>query len=116
MNTRNIGSFYEEKAEIYLTEHNFTIIEKNFRCKMGEIDMIAIKDGILRFIEVKYRKDTKYGYALSAVSQQKQRKIQNAAMCFLNFHSKYNDIPCSFDVIAIQGDYIEYIFNAFNSF
>lgn len=116
MNRRNIGSFYEERAENYLIEHDFTIIEKNFRCKIGEIDVIAIKDGILRFIEVKYRKDTEYGYALSAVTRQKQRKIKNAAMWFLNAHSQYNDIPCSFDVIAIQGEHIEYIFNGFYSF
>ena len=64
MNRRNIGSLYEEMAVNYLKENEYTIVEQNFRCKAGEIDIIAFKDGILRFIEVKYRKDTIYGYAV----------------------------------------------------
>ena len=94
MNRRNIGSLYE----------------------IGEIDIIAIKDGILRFIEVKYRRDTKYGYPAMAVSYNKKRKIEGAALWFLNVHGEYMGMQCSFDVIAIHGDSIEYIYNAFNSF
>lgn len=54
MNKRNIGSLYEEKAVEYLKNNGFTVIVKNFRCPKGEIDIIAIKEDILRFIEVKY--------------------------------------------------------------
>lgn len=116
MNRRNIGSLYEEMAVNYLKENEYTIVEQNFRCKAGEIDIIAFKDGILRFIEVKYRKDTIYGYAVSAVSTHKKHRIEKAAMWYLNMHNEFQEMQCSFDVIAIQGNNIEYIFNSFSSF
>ena len=116
MNKRNIGSLYEEKAVEYLKDNGFTVIVKNFRCPKGEIDIIAIKEDILRFIEVKYRKNTEYGYAKEAVNKTKMNKIYNSAMWFITCNPVYSDTQCSFDVISIQGDNIEYIFNSFNSF
>ena len=56
MNTRVIGAFKEDIAISYLEENGFKIIERNFKCKIGEIDVIAKKDEVIRFIEIKYRK------------------------------------------------------------
>jgi len=80
MNKRNIGSLYEEKAVEYLKNNGFTVIVKNFRCPKGEIDIIAIKEDILRFIEVKYRKNTEYGYAKEAVNKTKMNKIRQCGL------------------------------------
>lgn len=115
MNTRSIGSFYEEKAVRYLSENGYILIERNFRCKTGEIDIIAIKDNILRFIEVKYRKDCDLGSPLFAVNNKKKLKIRRTAQWYLNSHIQYQNIQCSFDIIAITDFGIEYIFNGFGA-
>lgn len=115
MDKRKVGSLYEEKALLYLQENGFTILERNFRTKVGEIDIIAIKNNILRFIEVKYRNNDDFGHPLYAVSKSKQSKIYKAAQFYMNIHKDYYDVPCSFDVISIQGNNIEYIFNSFGA-
>ena len=82
---------------------------------MGEIDIIAEKDNIVRFIEVKYRENLEYGYAVEAVSKRKQEKIRKCAMWFLAERNIGDNICYSFDVIAIQGNGIEYIFNSYGA-
>lgn len=115
MNTRNIGGMNEEMAISYLVENNFQIVKQNYRCKVGEIDIIALKDNILRFIEVKYRKNDMYGSPLEAVNQRKQNKIMKAASWFLNENKQFENVQCSLDVIAITDNKIEYVFNSFGA-
>lgn len=99
----------------YLVENGFEIVERNYRCKIGEIDIIALKDNIIRFIEVKYRSSSDFGYALQAVSKTKQAKIIRVAQWFMKEHNMNEDIQCSFDVIAIQGNNVDYIFNSYGA-
>ena len=115
MNTRNIGGIYEEKTARYLKQNNFQIIRRNYWCKVGEIDIIAIKENILRFIEVKYRKNDLYGTPLEAVNKRKQNKIIKAASWFLTENKQYEHMQCSFDVMAVTDNRIEYIFNSFGA-
>ena len=56
MNKRKTGAVYEERAAAYLIQHGFQILEKNFYCRQGEIDLIGIHGEYLVFVEVKYRK------------------------------------------------------------
>lgn len=113
MNKRIIGGNKEEVAVAFLLENNYEIICRNFTCKSGEIDIIA-KDGkTLCFIEVKYRKNSRYGYAVESINIKKQQKIYRCANLYLmknnmDFYSNYR-----FDVVAIQGENIEIIKNAF---
>ena len=67
MNKRGRGSFYEEVCVEYLIKNGFDILHRNYRCKLGEIDIIAKKDDIIRFIEVKFRGSGSYGSALAGV-------------------------------------------------
>ena len=113
MNTRNVGSFYEKKAIEYLKKENFKIIASNYSCKIGEIDVIATKENTLHFIEIKYRKNLMYGNPLEAVNYKKQQKIYKTAMWFLNENQIFMDFQCSFDVIAITEEQIQYIYNCF---
>lgn len=115
MNTRKIGGINEEKAVMYLKQKNFQIIKQNYRCKVGEIDIIAIKENILRFIEVKYRKNNLYGTPLEAITTQKQKKIMKAASWFLKENVQFQNMQCSFDVMAVTDNQIEYIFNSFGA-
>ena len=73
MNKRQIGSVYELKASDYLTKKGYQIIERNYRYRIGEIDIIAIERDCLCFIEVKYRKNEKTGDPLEAVDKRKQQ-------------------------------------------
>lgn len=112
LNRRGRGSFYEDICVEYLCDNGFTIIKRNYRCKLGEIDIIAKKDGIVRFIEVKFRSNGSYGSALEAVDFRKQRRIMRAASCFLNEYG-LNDVQCSFDVMTVENNEARYYFNCY---
>jgi putative endonuclease len=97
-----IGSYGEELAAGYLAGRGYRILERNFRCKGGEVDLIALenKTGFLVFVEVKTRKDLSYGVPQLAVNQFKQRQISKAALTWLSISNKH-DRNARFDVVAI---------------
>lgn len=112
-NKRKIGSAYEEEAALCLKKRGWILLEKNFRCKCGEIDLI-LKDGeYLVFAEVKYRKKTVSGYGQEAVGKKKQSRILKTALWYLKLHHYPDDTPCRFDVISFLGNTIQIIENAF---
>lgn len=114
MYDKNKGFEYEKIAKSYLLQRNYKILEENFICRLGEIDVIASKNNILHFIEVKGRLNTDYGYPREAVNKQKQRRIISAAKYYFML-KKRDDFICQFDVIEIIADNkeINYIENAF---
>ena len=89
MNTRKIGTVQEQRVAGWLKQHGYDIVEHNFSCRFGEIDLIARKDGYLIFVEVKYRSNLGYGSPCEAVDHRKQKRISNAAAFYLR-HSKSN--------------------------
>lgn len=112
-NKRRTGADREQKAAAYLQGVGVKIIEKNFRCQLGEIDLIGIDGEYLVFIEVKYRKSKSCGEATEAVGIGKQRKICRVAD-YYRVRKKLSDNVCvRYDVVGIQGDKIEWIPNAF---
>ena len=112
-NKRAIGNIYEDEAAKYLEANNFMIIQRNFWCKIGEIDIIARKDGYIIFVEVKYRKNQTKGEPWEAVNNKKQQRIKNAAKYFLMLHHYQENTPCRFDVVTILGDQLYLYENAF---
>jgi putative endonuclease len=115
MNTRSVGAGEEELAANFLRDKGYFIIQKNYRVRQGEIDIVARDGGTIVFVEVKYRKDTKAGHPLEAVNFQKQRQICKTALFYLN-QNKINPetTPIRFDVIGILGTEITHIENAFS--
>ena len=114
MNTREVGTKKEEAACIYLAGNGIRIKERNFRCRRGEIDIIGYDGEYLLFIEVKYRKNgSDKGSALEAVGIGKQKKICRVADYYRMIHRCPLDMPIRFDVVAIDGDDIQWIKNAF---
>ena len=113
VNKRATGTDNEQRATEYLIDNGYSILERNFRNKTGEIDIIAKNDNLIVFVEVKYRSSKKYGYAVEAVSYRKQQIIRQVAMYYLTTRYKSYDIPCRFDVIGIDGTDITHIKNAF---
>ena len=106
-NKRQTGAYYEQAAGHYLEQLGYEILEYNYRCRSGEIDIIAKDGAYVVFCEVKYRADAR-----------KQNVIFRCAMYYLAEHH-LNDVPCRFDVIGIQGQdgsedaKVTYIKNAF---
>lgn len=113
MNTREIGARKEEIACSFLVKNGVTIRERNFRCKQGEIDIIGYDGEYLVFFEVKYRKDASKGSALEAVGYGKQQKICKVSDYYRMIHHCPFDTPVRYDVIAIDGEEIQWIQNAF---
>ena len=114
MNKREKGTVYENMAASYLEEKGYQILEKNFYSHFGEIDLIAKKEEVIIFVEVKYRKSTQKGYPQEAVTAQKCRRIIKSAQYYL-CRCGMTECTCRFDVIAILGDKITHIENAFDS-
>ena len=111
-NKRQIGTEKEKLAGAYLEKNGYEIIEYNFRCKQGEIDIVA-KDGeYLVFCEIKYRSNTKNGTPFEAVDYKKQRVISRCALFYIAKH-RINDVPCRFDVVSVTDKEIQVLKNAF---
>lgn len=81
--TRETGTLYEESAALYLERHGYRILEKNFRCQRGEIDLIAMDGEYLCFVEVKFRESSDCGGPFLAVDNKKQRRICQTALFIL---------------------------------
>lgn len=79
MNKRKKGSLYENRAAEFLERNSYEILEKNYYGRHGEIDLIALKDGQIVFIEVKYRETSEYGYGVESVDRKKAIKIYRTA-------------------------------------
>ncbi|MBQ8262418.1 MAG: YraN family protein [Lachnospiraceae bacterium] len=113
MNKRQVGGEYETKAVLYLEQQGLKILERNFRCRMGEIDIVA-KDGeFVVFTEVKWRKTSRSGSALQSVDWKKQRTICRTSDYYRMKNFLTENTPMRFDVVAIEGDELHWIKNAF---
>jgi putative endonuclease len=107
------GQAGEDQALAYLTQNGLTLVERNFRCKGGEIDLIMQAGGTLVFVEVRKRADSAYGGAAASVTARKQKRLITAAQVYLQ---RYRMPPaCRFDVVAIDGASIEWLKNAIES-
>lgn len=99
MKTDELGRFGEETAAHFLKEQGYRIIQRNFRCRLGEVDLIACNRDYIVFVEVKLRKSNRFGYAMEYVTAAKQRRIIKAASCWLV--SNRTSLQPRFDVIEV---------------
>jgi putative endonuclease len=98
----HFGKEGEKAAVKFLKKKGYRIIEKNYRNKSGEIDIVAEQDQVLVFVEVKSRAGGEYGEPLEAVTPHKQRKIGRVARGFVAQH-RIENRDCRFDVVGIKG-------------
>lgn len=112
-NKRSVGNQYEKMAGEYLKQQGYQILEYNFYSRNGEVDIVAIHEGYLVFIEVKYRTNDKVGHPLEAVSVSKQKSICKCAAFYIKKNG-FCDVPIRFDVVGILGDKIQVLQNAFD--
>lgn len=114
--SKQIGAAGEELAASYLKRKGYRILERNYRWRRGEIDVVAEKERIMVFVEVKTARQPFFGAPESWVDEHKQRQIGRAAQHYL-FEREIADVDCRFDVIAITRERgrwnVEHIENAF---
>ena len=113
MNRREVGSRYEKLAARELAERGYEILALNYRCRQGEVDIVCRQGGVLVFVEVKYRRDSRMGYPEEAVTPAKQRTIRQVAAAYLSERGGSGGLACRFDVVAVLGDEITWIPDAF---
>lgn len=99
---KSTGDDYEQLAAHWLQARGLRILQRNFSCKAGEIDLIAQDDTHLVFIEVRARSNSRYACAAASVDRRKQQRLLRTAQRFLQKHPSAARMPCRFDVIAIQ--------------
>jgi putative endonuclease len=111
------GQEAESLACDYLEARGLNLLARNFRCKLGELDLIMHDGETLVFIEVKFRNKTHYGHGSEAVDRSKQGKLVRTAQVFLQQHPEYTNSPMRFDVISIEGPRrrVQWLANAFDA-
>ncbi len=112
-NNRSLGSAQEERAVRFLREQGYDIMATNFRCKAGEVDIIASEGGVLCFIEVKYRATLRAGQPEVAVNFSKQKRISRVADFYFVRYNVSASVQVRFDVVGILGEEIRLHKNAF---
>lgn len=110
-----LGRKGEERAAEFLAEKGYRILERNYRTRSGEIDLIALHEGCIVFVEVKTRTSTAFGAPELAVNPRKRSNMVKTALAYLKY-KKLHQSPCRFDVVAIssaEAQKVELIQNAF---
>ncbi len=106
------GAQYENLALQFLLDQGLKLIMRNYRCKCGELDLIMTDKGAIVIVEVRYRKNNRYGSALESVTKTKQARVVAATKHYIM--TQKVDQPIRFDVVAITGNSLpDWVKNAF---
>ena len=106
---QRLGRLGEDRALAHLLKQGLVLVERNFLCKAGEIDLIMQHGAHLVFVEVRRRAGNRYGGAAASVTPAKQRRLIHAAQFYL---LRYPNLPpCRFDLVAIDGEKLSWIQN-----
>ncbi|MEZ5451829.1 MAG: YraN family protein [Thiothrix sp.] len=108
------GISTEQLACEHLQASGLKLLQQNYRLKIGEIDLIMLDGRTIVFVEVRYRKNNRYGGALHSIDPRKQARIIRTAQHYLQYRAP--DAQARFDVVAVEGsNHIHWIRNAFES-
>lgn len=102
-NNRERGRSWERAAEALLRRRGLRTLARNYQCRSGEIDLVMLDGTALVFVEVRYRRNDRYGSGADSVTLSKQRRIVSTARQFLGRHAQHAQRPCRFDVVSIDG-------------
>jgi putative endonuclease len=116
-NRQDIGQHFEQEALHFLQDKDFRLVERNFRCRMGEIDLIMQDKEDIVFVEVRSRAHTTYGHALESVNKSKINKLIRTATFYLMQKKWLYKVNSRFDVVAFtpkdNGMTLNWVKNAF---
>ena len=102
MTTKQIGDWGEKQVACWLRERGYSILAQGYRCRFGEIDLIAQKGDTLCFVEVKLRSNGQYGRPMDYVGYAKQQRLRTTAELYLSTHDP--DAKARFDVAEVFCD------------
>jgi putative endonuclease len=101
---KEAGDRGEAAALSHLQAAGLTLLQRNYRCNGGEIDLVMRDGKVLVLVEVRYRRDNHFGGAAASVGSHKQQRLLRAAQHLLQTHRAYRNQPARFDLVAIDGD------------
>lgn len=110
------GDQAEALTAAYLERNGLRILERNYRARGGELDLIALDGETLVFVEVRYRKSARFGGAAASIDARKQQRLIHAAQVYLLKHPRQANRPCRFDCVlldTLQSAQIDWIKDAF---
>ena len=115
--TRGIGQRGEDAAARYLEARGLRLLERNYRCRGGEVDLVMLEGDTLVLVEVRLRSSAEFGGAAASVGPRKQRRFALAARHLLMTRPAFRDLPMRFDVVALEtgpeGPRLDWIRDAF---
>ncbi|MBH3340116.1 YraN family protein [Pseudomonas mendocina] len=114
----DLGRASEQAARQHLERNGLRLIEQNWSCRRGELDLVMLDGDTVVFVEVRARRHSAWGGALESIDARKRGKLVIAAELFLQQHSRWTRYPCRFDVVAISTDgatRLDWIKNAFDA-
>jgi len=113
--SRALGALAEARAADLLQRQGYRVADRHWPCKGGEIELVFVApDGTLVFVEVRARANARHGSALETILDGKRRRLVRAAAIYLHVKGKH-DAACRFDVVAITGDAVEHVEDAFRA-
>ncbi|MDF7660107.1 YraN family protein [Erwiniaceae bacterium L1_54_6] len=116
VNRQRIGAEQEQQARRYLERAGLRWVASNVRYRIGELDLIMQDGDCWVFVEVRYRRDARFGGAAASVTRQKQQKLlRAAALWLLGRNGSFATVNCRFDIIAITGHELEWLPDAFHA-
>ena len=103
-NTREKGQAAESWAQTYLEKKGLRLIEQNYQCRHGDIDLVMKDNDTVVFVEVRFRRSNRYGSGIESVDFRKQAKLVACAKHYLQKHGTTDKQKCRFDVLALGAD------------
>lgn len=103
MTTASVGAHFEALAARHLERAGLGVVERNWHSRYGELDLVMRDGDSLVFVEVRYRRDGRFGGGAASVGPTKRAKLVRAAQGFLESHPALARLPCRFDVVAFDG-------------
>ncbi len=113
--TQALGAAAEARAADHLTAKGLRILDRNYRVRGGEIDLVGLDGASVVFVEVRFRRSGGFGGAAGSITAAKRSRIVLAARHWLMAHDRHQHSPCRFDCVLIDGDRIDWIRDAFSA-
>jgi len=107
------GAWAEDAAAAFLVKRGLKLLERNYRCRFGEIDLVLRDARTLVFVEVRYRRNHSFGDAGESITASKRQKLLRAARHYMAAHREFP--ACRFDAVLLNGDTreVDWVVNAF---
>ena len=109
------GQQAESLACRFLESQGLRLIQRNWRCKLGELDLVMLDGDTVVFVEVRYRRHIAWGGAIESIDWRKRQRLASAAQLFLQRETRWTSKPCRFDVVTLGPGQSDWIRNAFDA-